>query len=147
LALSSQKQKLSLGHPSAEDVVVLLLQHGAAVNTLDTDGYSPLMHAASSCSDGQIVALLLRAGATVNLISNDGETALTIATDHGDQLAVQELVAAGADLSTKNGRGETALTIARDAEPRRHESKETYERIYRFLLAASQLRTAPTSPH
>jgi ankyrin repeat protein len=125
----------------AEDVVVLLLQHGVAVNAVDSDGYSSLMHAAYMCTGGRIVALLLRAGARVNLTNKDGGTALTSAIAHHGEYAVQELVAAGADLTTKNGRGETALTIARDTEPSRHESNGTNKRIYKFLLAASQLRT------
>ncbi|PYU46195.1 MAG: hypothetical protein DMG54_04070 [Acidobacteria bacterium] len=98
-----------------EDTVALLLAHGANVNTVDNDGYSPLMHSVQNCEDGRVPALLLRLGAKIGTTAKNGDTALFIASIHGNEQVVHVLVAAGADIAAKT-EGETALTIARDLD-------------------------------
>jgi len=63
-------------------IVKLLLEHGAQVNTRDSNGNTPLIYAIKyGCpftEDGyKIVKLLLQHGAIVNSKNNDGETAIT----------------------------------------------------------------------
>jgi len=71
-----------------EDTVALLLAHGANVNTVDNDGYSPLMHSVQNCEDGRVPALLLRLGAKIGTTAKNGDTALFIASIHGNEQVV-----------------------------------------------------------
>jgi ankyrin repeat protein len=119
-----------------EELIPLLLEKGAEVNAVDSDGTTALMQSVENCPDGGIAALLLRAGAKINLSSKTGDTALTIASFEGNEHAVEVLVANGADLNQTTSEGESALMIARDREVGRTKS---HDRIYQFLLEASQI--------
>jgi ankyrin repeat protein len=119
-----------------KQIVPLLLAHGAEVNGVDEDGYSPLMDSVQNCLDGGLASLLLRAGAKVNLIAEDGNSALTAAAFSGNENAIYVLTAAGANLAAKTKEGETALTIARDRAVGRMKS---HDRIYAFLCALQGL--------
>jgi ankyrin repeat protein len=125
-----------------EQLVPLLLTHGAKVDSVDIDGYSALMWSTQNCKDGAIASVLLRYGAQVNLKTKDGSTALSVAAFYGNEDAVHVLIAAGADINIES-RGETALTIARDRDVGRRSS---HDRIYAFLLEVSRLDTALNSP-
>jgi ankyrin repeat protein len=119
-----------------EDILPLLIAHGADVNVIDKDGYTPLMGSTQNCTDGAFAAVLLRFGAKVNLKSKDGATALNTAAFYGNEDAVHVLVAAGADLTGRWGKDGTALEIARGREVGR---KSSHDRIYAFLLQISRL--------
>ena len=75
--------------------VDLLLERGASVNLLDSDGCTALMHAAGF-GHAAIVRRLLRAGAQINVRDYDGTTALTAAEESGHHDCVRILRDSGA---------------------------------------------------
>ena len=70
-----------------------LLLRGAAVNTADIDGVSPLI-VASQNGHLRVVRELLAFGAAPGVVANNGATALNRATDKGHPAIVQLLRAA-----------------------------------------------------
>jgi ankyrin repeat protein len=119
-----------------EEVLPMLITHGANIDSVDRDGYTALMGSTQNCSDGAFAAVLLRFGAKVNLKAKDGATALNTAAFYGNEDAVHVLVAAGADLAATWGDEGTALDIARDRDVGR---KSSHDRIYSFLLEVGRL--------
>lgn len=79
------------------DRVAALLTEGAAVNSRDRNGDSPLNMAASKGNEA-LVEVLLRAGADVNLANISGVTPLMGAAFKGQPSIVRRLMAAGARL-------------------------------------------------
>ena len=97
-----------LGHV---EVVKLLLENGADVNTNNDIGISALM-AASSKGFVKVVKLLLEKGADVNAKNDDNLTALIIASQTGHTEVAELLLEKGADVNAKNNDGYTALMAA-----------------------------------
>ena len=93
------------------DTVKLLLEKGANINTKDSEGWTPLHHAARSGNE-EIIKLLLERGANVNATNNNGTTALMSAAWRGYVEIIKLLFANGADVSAKDNFGETALMAA-----------------------------------
>ncbi len=96
------------------DVVSMLLQRGAKVDSPRVNGPSPktpLMYAAEA---GRLenVQLLLDAHASVNALDRDGVSALGYATISDNLDVLQLLIAAGADVQQRNPAGENAATFA-----------------------------------
>lgn len=97
------------------EVVALLLEHGAAVDTRDRDGETPLIKAASQAEhDGEsrgldIVELLLKKGADINAVSKMRGSALTAAASHGSEKTVDYLLKKGADVFSLDGYKKDAL--------------------------------------
>jgi ankyrin repeat protein len=75
------------------EVVRELLARGAAVDTTDDDGATPL-YIASQEGHLEVVRELLSRGANPRLVTNGGSTALSIATHKGHAAVVQLLTAA-----------------------------------------------------
>ncbi len=90
------------------DAVTIFLDHGVAVNAVDTNGRTSLIEAVFG---GHIdtVDELLRRGANVNAQDCDGWTALMEASSKGRADVVRTLLAHGADASIRNRNGWTAL--------------------------------------
>jgi ankyrin repeat protein len=86
-----------------------ILKNRALVNVPDSDGASPLMHAALNTGT-ESMKILLEHGADPNLRNNEGATALIWAAD--DAAKVKLLLAAGADVTPKTKHGGTALLAA-----------------------------------
>ena len=98
---------------AAEQVAVLLLEHGADPNARSVDGCSSLI-CATRCSRQALVESLLERGADVHaaqLQANGqrGSNALQWASFSGNLALAQLLVAAGAQPGTCDGSGESAL--------------------------------------
>lgn len=75
----------------------LLIQHGADVNSLDTNtGKSVLIQAAQFHCDDELFSMLIARGAQVNTASISGETALSRVAEQGDLKKVKILQKAGA---------------------------------------------------
>ena len=104
-----------------------LIAHGAALDDVDSKGWTPLMQA-SEAEDLAIIALLLRSGADPNRQGNGGTTPLHIAVDiaidgtmqngyrPGDEPihTVKMLMEAGANVSASDHRGHSPLDLARE---------------------------------
>lgn len=96
-----------------EEIVSLLLSHGADVNKPGSYPSPPLMLA-----KGDLVKTLLDKGADVNWRRNMGYTVLMNAAADGDLEKVKMLLEHGADINAKNERGETAAQVAVSAGQR-----------------------------
>ena len=87
-----------------------LLSKGAAVNTSDRRGLTPLMWASAS-GNVELVRQLLESGAAVDRRANDGTTALMLASANGFTEVVRALLLRGADVTAARG-GVTARQLA-----------------------------------
>ncbi|HEX8072796.1 MAG TPA: ankyrin repeat domain-containing protein [Pyrinomonadaceae bacterium] len=87
----------------------LLLEHGAAVNAQDREGWTPLMRAAAYWHV-EVARLLLAYGADVYRKNNTGETALIWALNKGATEIVKLLMKSGAYFT----RGACANTLSLD---------------------------------
>jgi ankyrin repeat protein len=96
---------------SAYDIVKLLLEHGADVNTATPQGFTALM-IASENGRLDIVRLLLDANPAVNVQDQFGLTALMRAAKAGHREVVRLLLEKGADPNVKTSKGMTALDYA-----------------------------------
>lgn len=111
------------------ETVAVLLEAGADVNAVDSDGLSALMWASGSeaSEDGgykkglmekptmghyEVVQTLLEYGAMIDTRDKDGITAIMYACFNGHTSAVKTLLNHGADASFKNKAGKTALQLA-----------------------------------
>jgi ankyrin repeat protein len=108
--------------PSHEDLALLLIDHGANVNTKtagkvdSATGFTPLHQAAGH---PKVIAVLLAKGADVKAATGDAATPLHAATLVGDAESVRLLLAAGADPNAKDAHGETPLHFAVSAAANR----------------------------
>jgi ankyrin repeat protein len=89
-----------------------LIENGAHVSAVKTDGYTPLHMAAKYGHASVVTHLVKTAGADVNASSNTGITPLLLATYGGHAAAVAALVAGGADPAAKCKIGRNALFSA-----------------------------------
>lgn len=106
----------SAAHDGHVEVVRILLDNGAHVNTASTgkDGSSPLQ---AACVQGNfsILQLLLEKGAKPNVHSEDGSFPLYEAANYGRMAAVKLLLKFGADIHQTHKKTEhTALWAASD---------------------------------
>ena len=112
-------------HGSCE-IVKILIDSGADVNETDSEGNSPLIHAAKEGKNRSslglfsadvtqthsyhtCLGLLLEAGADVNMTNNEGTTALLETTALGNETSMKLLLKAGADVNRNDAKGMTAL--------------------------------------
>lgn len=95
---------LSDGGPRHQEIVQLLMDHGANINIPDGNGVTPLQHARARGFQ-EIERILLTASAT-------RDVQLIRAAETGDLEAVKRLVAAGASVHAQDENGKTALVAA-----------------------------------
>src|SRR6476661_1277580 len=91
--------------------VASLLKEGAAVNSRDREGDTPLNMAAAK-GNADLAAVLLQAGADVNLANLSGVTPLMAASFASKPEIVQALLAAGARTEPQDRVKKTATTYA-----------------------------------
>lgn len=84
-----------------DNVVQMLLNHGAVVNSYNEDGYS-LLHAVCFHGQNSTIQLLINNGADVNLMSKNGYSPICIACQNGIHSTVEILLKNGADVNFKN---------------------------------------------
>ena len=116
-----------------DDIVRLLLDHGADANRSDNDGWSSL-HAASQEGHDTVVRLLLDHGADVKRSDNDGWSPLHAASQGGHDTIVRLLLERGAAADHPDRDGWTPLHAA---------SQEGHDHLVQLLLdhgAAPNLR-------
>ena len=104
-SLAGMMRAALIGHTNA---VILFLDHGVAVNAVDTNGRTPLIDAVFG-GHLDTVDELLKRGADVNAQDGDGWTALMEAASKGRADVVRTLLARGADPRIRNKNGWTAL--------------------------------------
>ena len=83
------------------DCILILVEHGANINTINKNKNTPL-HLAAINGHHQTVEQLIRAGSTLNNQNQSGNTPLIEAVLHGHERAVSVLIQAGADIMKKN---------------------------------------------
>jgi ankyrin repeat protein len=105
---------------------------GADLNSKDSQGWTPLFHAAGR-GDVEAVKLLIQAGAEVNHGKENGFTALFSAVMSGHVETVHTLLDAGAEVVPVSG-------IALRGHAMWIESKQRQEAILQLLDAASAAR-------
>jgi hypothetical protein len=114
--------------------VKLLLIHGAKVGQTDSDGYTPLLLAASNAPDVETIKLLLAAGADYHKITKDKEDALMLAAWNLNVEGVKLFKELGLDPCVKNVDGHTA----RDIVEGRADPPEKLKRVLELLPPAAQ---------
>jgi uncharacterized protein len=94
------------------DIVRVLLEYSADVNSSRKSGGLTALMLAASCDRLEILQQLLAAGADVDRVNQDGTPALMIAAYKGHQQIVAALLEAGATLDRQDQDGDTALNLA-----------------------------------
>ena len=96
------------------EIVNIFLNAGIDVNSVGSDGQTPLMAACDSFENKiEIVKLFLEKGADVNSVNSNGDTPLLLACDYWDGYTIaQLLLEKGADVNSVNSNGDTPLLIA-----------------------------------
>jgi ankyrin repeat protein len=102
------------------DMVRLLIDKGANVNTASSQGITPLDEAAMR-GQKDAIDLLVAKGADMNARDEKGDTALLWALMMGRNDAAVALVNAGADVTIGNGQGVTPLMAAKRHDNRKLE--------------------------
>ena len=94
------------------ELVELLLDRRADIDSLDNQGNSPLAGACSSGRRTNIISLLLRRGAAADRPNKLGKTPLSLACGVADMAAVKLLLAHKIDIEAKDVHGMTPLAHA-----------------------------------
>ena len=95
------------------DTLEWMLQDGADVNARDySNGWTPLLRAASVNSTKDIARVLIRYKARIDAMDKEDKTPLMIATINGNLQFVQVLIDHGADFSIKNKFGKSLYDLA-----------------------------------
>jgi ankyrin repeat protein len=92
----------------ARKIIQRLLDAGAAVQSHDDGGTTPL-HFAARGGDEKILELLMDRGSDISATDSNGDTALIFAAVKGHESVVKLLLARGADLKIRNKAGQTVL--------------------------------------
>ena len=93
------------------EIIQEVIEHGAHVNTVNTDGASPLLLACSTAQT-ESIKLLLRAKSDPNITFNDGDASLHAAIDaQCSKETIQEIIDYGGDVNAVNKKGRTALLL------------------------------------
>ncbi|RMB94176.1 hypothetical protein DUI87_28982 [Hirundo rustica rustica] len=92
--------------------IQLLCDHGAAVNSKDGDGRTPLVLATQMCRPA-VCQLLIDRGADVNARDKQSRTALMLGCEYGCKDAVEVLLRNGADVALTDGLGHDCAYYAR----------------------------------
>jgi len=93
------------------DIAKLLLEHGANINNICLEKWSPLMYASVE-GDPIMVELFLDHGAEINHMCNDNITSIMLASFYGKKVTVQLLMSKGANITTMDNDGNTAIMSA-----------------------------------
>jgi ankyrin repeat protein len=91
-----------------------LLEHGANINSVDSDNGGILEYAMWGPCRGRIVMQLLSYGADPNIRNRWGSLPLHVAAKHGLYLLIHPLLEAGNDINDRDNSGSTAVEIASD---------------------------------
>ena len=101
------------GRPEA---VMTLLANGADARAVDSEGNTPLHHAARS-TDPAVAALLLDAGAQVDALNSEGSSPLGIACGSGNWRLARFLIEHGARAEPAGGQPALLSAVSGDDDP------------------------------
>jgi ankyrin repeat protein len=107
-----------------ETVVKILLDRGAAVNSVDKSNHKPLLRASLNGHE-TVVKILLDRGAAVDLGDKYGQTPLSCASLNGHEAVVKILLDRGAAVNLGDNYGQTPLSMA---------SQDGHEAVVKVLL-------------
>ncbi|XP_063914493.1 uncharacterized protein LOC135130947 [Zophobas morio] len=93
------------------EIVVMLLENGAALERTDNTGATPLYRACCSLND-HIVQLLVQKGANCNACTNEGKTPLHHASGQGLDWIIKLLIENGAEINLPDKSARTPLNYA-----------------------------------
>jgi len=93
------------------DIVQLLLQHGAHIDTPSSRGGNTPLHFAAAGNHHQVAQLLIEEGADVNQQNFEGMTSLMFAANRGNLKTAKTLLDHGADPGHVDKDGNTALLL------------------------------------
>jgi uncharacterized protein len=97
----------------SQEMVVLLLHHGADIEAIDDFGNTPIL-ACAEHGKVESLELLIQAGVNINMKNDLGETALHRAVERSSLSFVTALVNNGAHADLQNNVGVTPLHLAAD---------------------------------
>lgn len=107
------------------DIVKLLIEHGADVNVRSSNGYTPLIAAASE-DRSEIARYLIEHGAAVDCKDASGETPLSLACSLGHFKTTEVLLEYGANTNVTSNARRTPMAVAID--PNREDGVRGFER-------------------
>lgn len=93
------------------DIVVLLLQHGAAVDATTKDHYTAL-HIAAKEGQEEVASVLLEHGASLTSTTKKGFTPLHLAAKYGNMKVARLLLQKDAPVDAQGKNGVTPLHVA-----------------------------------
>ena len=93
------------------DLIKLLLKNENILDTIDSDGRTPLIHACIA-GENKILDLFLDARADVNWADGTGSTALHFASQNRDCKMASKLLANGAMIEAEDNNGNSPLSNA-----------------------------------
>ncbi len=88
-----------------EDIIDLLIEHGADINIKGKKGYTALHWAAIGIGNPGLVKLLISKGADVNATNDDGYTPLHTSVENGARKIAEILLDNGADIHARTSIG------------------------------------------
>ncbi|MCK5667290.1 MAG: ankyrin repeat domain-containing protein, partial [Thiotrichaceae bacterium] len=97
------------------EAIKILLNKGAKIDAIDSDGWTALFSAAKNNSS-EAIEMLLKEGANIDAVDRYGETALFLAVKRDCVEATKLLLQSGADVTIKNWLREAAIDYALDSE-------------------------------
>ena len=110
----SRRTLLSRAAANGREVVKLLLEEGAELESKDNDHRTPLSWASANGHEA-VVKLLLEQGAELESKDNEGRTPLLRAAERGHKAAVMLLIEKGAELESKSSNDQTPLSWAAES--------------------------------
>ncbi len=90
-------------------IMKTLLESGADCTATDASGIFPLAQVILNGSDGSLPEILLTPGIEINQKDGAGRTALHMAAERNQKVAIELLISHGAFVDVKDNRGRTAL--------------------------------------
>ena len=94
-----------------QEMVKILIENGADINTINKKGDTPLTYAIQKGSK-KMTRVLIEQGADINAMGKDGYTPLTYAIQKGNKEIMKMLLESGVDVNKKDGIGNTPISLA-----------------------------------
>ena len=103
---------------NVDEIVALLLKHGADVKAVNASGESAFFLAVDHARSAETITTLANAGADTSLADKSGTTPLMLAVKMNNKANVEALLVAGASVNLSNKAGYTAIGYSRAGEVR-----------------------------